>query len=206
MPNDITTGATSNDILTIGCIVGSSSSRSINAALLDAVVALAPDVIGEPDIPAFRRIEIAHLPLYNQDVDDSYPAAAVRLKDEIGSCDGLLLACPEYNRSIPAVLTNALSWASRPYGESVLGGVPVAVISASIGASGGAMAQQHLRNVLAYLDAPTLGQPEAFIHYTDQRFGDDGQIEDDSTREFLGDWLVAAVDWIRRCSGVTTRR
>lgn len=181
----------------IGYIIGSLSSASINRRLVDALVDLAPDVAIDM---SFEEIVIDELPLYNRDLDDDYPSAAIDLKRSIRSADGLLICTPEYNRSIPAALKNALEWGSRPHGDNAFQGKPVGVIGASVGEPGTAMAQQHLRNVLAYLDAPALGQPEAFIHYTDERFADDGTILDDSTREFLGDWLIALEQWIATIS------
>jgi chromate reductase len=180
------------------------SQRSINASLLTALIDLAPAVLDPA--PDFQRIDISGLALYNQDLDDRFPSEALQLKEAIAASDALLIACPEYNRTVPAVLTNALAWASRPYGENVLAGKPVAVVGASPGATGTAVAQQHLRNVLAHLDAPTLGQPEVFIQYTDQRFAPGGTIIDDSTRSFLGDWLVVFAEWIELVSSGVARR
>src|SRR5699024_3864972 len=100
------------------------------------------------------------------------------LKEAVGSCDGLLFVTPEYNRSIPAALKNALEWGSRPYGQNVFAGLPAGVIGTSPGAPGTAMSQQHVRNVLAYLDVPTMGQPEAFIAFGPDRFAADGTITD----------------------------
>lgn len=181
----------------IGYIIGSLSAASINRRLVNALVELASAVAIDM---TFEEVAIDKLPLYNRDLDDEYPPAAIDLKGRIRSCDGLLISTPEYNRSIPAALKNALEWGSRPSGDNAFQGKPVGVIGASVGEPGTAMAQQHLRNVLAYLDAPALGQPEAFIHYTDERFAEDGTILDDSTREFLGDWLIALEQWIATVS------
>lgn len=182
----------------IGYIVGSLSATSINRRLAESLVALAAEL----DLDAeFVDLPIDGLDVYNRDRDDDYPPAANRLKQQIRDCDGIMIVTPEYNRSIPGSLKNALDWASRPYGDSAFTGLPVGVIGASPGAIGTSLAQQHLRNVLAYLDAPTLGQPEAFIQYTDDRFADDGRVVDDSTREFLADWLRALHEWIGRFRG-----
>jgi len=141
----------------IAVIVGSLRRESFNRKLADAIVKLAP-----PEF-AFRQVSIGDLPLYNQD-DDGHPAAAVtRLKAEIAASQGLLFVTAEYNRSIPGVLKNAIDHASRPYGKSAWAGKPAGVIGVSVGALGTALAQLQLRFVLAYLDVPTLGQPEAFI-------------------------------------------
>lgn len=177
----------------VGYIIGSLSADSINRRLVTALAGLAPEI--GVDL-TFDEIGIDRLAVYDRDADEDYPPEATELKRRIRDVDGILISTPEYNRTIPAALKNALEWGSRPYGDNAFEGKPVGIIGASAGASGTAMAQQHLRNVLAYLDAPALGQPEAFIHYTDERFADDGTIVDDSTREFLGDWLRAFARWI----------
>lgn len=177
--------------ITIAVLVGSLRRESFNRKLADALARLAPDDV------AFDLQEIGDLPLYNQDDDANPPRPAVRLKQAIQSADGVLFVTPEYNRSVPGVLKNAIDHASRPYGQSAFTGKPAGVIGASIGAAGTAMAQQHLRNVLAYLDMPTLGQPEAFIHVKDGVFDDDGGIGAGS-REFLQGWVDAFVAWVRR--------
>lgn len=191
---------------TVGCIVGSTSSQSINRKLLQGLIALEresnSDTDGDETIE-FDEIPIAALPLYNYDRDEDYPSEAVDLKDAIRASDALLIATPEYNRSIPGALKNAVDWASRPYGDSAFEGKPVGIVGASVGAPGTAMAQQHLRNILAYLDAPTLGQPEVFVQFTPERFADDGTVTDASTREFLTDWLSAYRDWIRHFAPAT---
>ena len=142
----------------IAVVVGSLRRDSHNRKLATAVAMLAPAGF------TFKQVQIDDLPLYNQDDDGTPDAPVKRLKDEIKAAQGLLFVTPEYNRSIPGVLKNAIDHASRPYGQSVWQGKPAAVIGASVGAIGTALAQQHLRNILAYLDVPTLGQPEAFIH------------------------------------------
>ncbi len=145
---------------------------------------------------SFKQIEIGDLPLYNQD-DDANPSVSVkRLKAEIASAQGLLFVTAEYNRSIPGVLKNAIDHASRPYGKSVWAGKPEGVIGVSVGAMGTAMSQQHLRNVLAYLDVPTLGQPEAFIHAKDGLFDANGNIGPDS-KAFLQGWMDHYLGWIK---------
>ena len=138
----------------IALVVGSLRRESFNRQLANAVVKLAP-----PDF-SFHPLRIDDLPLYNQD-DDGNPADAVkRLKGEIAAAQGLLFVTPEYNRSMPGVLKNALDHASRPYGQNAWAKKPGGVMGASIGGTGTALSQQHLRNVLAYLDVPTLAQPE----------------------------------------------
>lgn len=183
------------DTYAIAVIVGSLRRDSINRQLATALMRLAP-----PEFSC-RLVEIGDLPLYNQDNDD-HPAAAVsRLKSDIKSADGLLFVTPEYNRSIPGVLKNALDNASRPYGQSAWAGKPAGVIGASIGTIGSALAQQHLRNILAYLDVPTLGQPEAFIQVTEGFFAPDGSIANERTVKFLKGWLNRYVAWIKQHSG-----
>ena len=175
----------------IAVIVGSIRKDSLNQKLADALVKLAP-----PEF-SFKNVRIDDLPLYNQD-DDSQPAASVaRLRKDVAAADGLLFLTPEYNRSIPGVLKNAIDHASRPYGQSAWTGKPAGVLGVSVGAIGTALAQQHLRNVLAYLDVPTLGQPEAFIHAKDDLFTPDGGIGEGS-KKFLQAWMDQYVAWVKK--------
>ena len=186
--------------ISVGYIVGSTSSRSINRTIVNALIDIERSRAGADRIDqlVFTEIPIGALALYNYDLEDSFPPEARRLKDAIGASDALLIATPEYNRSIPGALKNAIDWASRPYGESAFRGKPVGIVGASVGAPGTSMAQQHLRNILAYLDAPTLGQPEVFLQFDPDWFDDDGTLVDASTRGFLTDWLTAYRDWILR--------
>lgn len=166
----------------IAVIVGSLRKDSFNRKLADGLARLAPADV------EFRQLRLDDLPLYNQD-DDTNPAPSVkRLKSEILAADGLLFVTPEYNRSIPGVLKNALDHASRPYGQSVWKGKPAGVIGVSVGAIGTAVAQHDLRAILAYLDVPTLGQPEAYIAMKEGLFDANGAIGAES-RPFLQDWL-----------------
>lgn len=175
----------------IAVVVGSLRRDSFNRQLANAVVKLAP-----PEF-SFEQLEIGDLPLYNQD-DDRNPADSVkRLKSKIAAAQGLLFVTPEYNRSMPGVLKNAIDHASRPYGQNAWAGKPAGVLGASVGAVGTALAQQHLRNVLAYLDVPTLGQPEAFIQAKEGLFDGAGNIGEQS-RQFLQDWMNAYVAWVRK--------
>ena len=175
----------------IAVIVGSLRRDSFNRQLADAIVKLAP-----PEF-SFTQVDIGDLPLYNQDSDANPPPSVVRFKGEIAAARGLLFVTPEYNRSLPGVLKNAIDQGSRPYGQSVWAGKPAGVLGVSVGAIGTAMAQQHLRNILAYLDVPTLGQPEAFIQAKDGLFDDSGEIGTGS-RKFLQDWIDRYVAWIKR--------
>lgn len=175
----------------IAVLVGSLRRDSFNRQLATALVKLAPLDF------SFKQLEIADLPLYNQD-DDAHQAAPVqRLKAEILASQGLLFVTAEYNRSIPGVLKNAIDHASRPYGQNAWAGKPAGVLGASVGAVGTALAQQHLRNVLAYLDAPTLGQPEAFIHAKEGLFDAKGNIGEGS-QQFLQDWMDRYVAWVKQ--------
>ena len=175
----------------IAVVVGSLRKASFNRKLAHAVARLAPSEF------AFKQVQIGDLPLYNQD-DDASPAEQVkRLKAEITAADGVLFVTPEYNRSMPGVLKNAIDHASRPYGQSAWAGKPAGVLGVSVGAIGTAVAQQHLRNTLAYLDMPTLGQPEAFLQAKDGLFDDDGSIGKDS-REFLQGWMDGFVAWVEQ--------
>lgn len=174
----------------IAIIVGSLRRDSFNRRLATAITRLAPAEL------SFKTSDIDNLPLYNQD-DDSSPSESVkRLKNEIASANGLLFVTAEYNRSIPGVLKNAIDHASRPYGQSVWGGKPAGVLGVSVGAMGTAMAQQHLRNILAYLDVPVLGQPEVFIQAKDGLFDADGNIGAGS-KAFLQTWMDKYVAWVK---------
>ena len=137
------------------------------------------------------------MPLYNQDSDEAPAASVTRLKGEIASASGLLFVTPEYNRSIPGVLKNALDNASRPYGQSAWTGKPAGILGASLGTIGTAVAQQHLRTILAYLDVPTLGQPEAFIQIRDSFLNEAGAIANENTRKFLQGWMDRFVAWVK---------
>ncbi|HXS97794.1 MAG TPA: NADPH-dependent FMN reductase [Candidatus Limnocylindrales bacterium] len=153
-------------------------------------------VLAAGDI-AFQHLRIDDLPLYNQDDDADQPGPVKRLKSEIASCQGIVFVTPEYNRSIPGVLKNAIDNASRPYGQSAWKGKPAGVMGASVGAAGTSMAQQHLRNVLAYLDIPALAQPEVFLQVNDAFFDAAGDIARPDTRRFLQTWMDAYTAWVR---------
>lgn len=168
----------------IAVIVGSLRRDSLNRRLADALATMSPDGTTLAD----SRID--DLPLYNQDDDANPPASAERLRREIREAAGVILVTPEYNRSVPGVLKNALDHGSRPYGKSVWARKPAGIIGVSPGAQGTACAQQHLRAILAHLDMPTLGQPEAFLQYRDGLFDADGGIGD-ASRGFVKRWLDA---------------
>jgi len=175
----------------IAVVVGSLRRESHNRQLANALEKMVPAEL------SFQYLRIDDLPLYNQD-DDGNPAATVkRLKSEVSAAQGLLFVTPEYNRSMPGVLKNAIDHASRPYGQNAWAGKPGGVIGASIGGTGTAMAQQHLRNVLAYLDVPTLGQPEAFVHVKEGYFDANGTIASDGSRKFIQGWVDRYVAWVK---------
>ena len=178
----------------IAVIVGSLRRDSLNRKLADAIVRLAPAEF------EFTQPEIGDLPLYNQDDDANQATSVLRLKREVGAARGVLFVTPEYNRSMPGVLKNALDHASRPYGKSAWAGKPAGVLGVSVGAAGTALAQQHLRNTLAYLDMPTLGQPEVFLQAKEGLFDADGNIGEKS-RDFLQGWMNAFVAWVRKHGG-----
>ena len=178
----------------IAVAVGSLRRDSMNRKLAYAVERLAPARF------SFSHLSLGDLPLYNQD-DDAKPADSVRrLKEVINASQGLLFVTAEYNRSMPGVLKNAIDHASRPYGQSAWTGKPAGILGASVGASGTCMAQQHLRNTLAYLDVPTLAQPEAFIQFKDGLFDASGNIGLGS-REFLQSWVDRYAAWIAKHVG-----
>jgi chromate reductase len=185
-------------IIPIAVIVGSLRHESINRKLAHALTQLAPQDF------SFSFVDISDLPPYNQDEDERQAASVLRVKAQIQSALGLLFVTPEYNRSIPGVLKNAIDHASRPYGKSVWDGKPAGVMGASVGAIGTAMAQQHLRNILSYLNVPTMGQPEAFIHAKDGFFDDDGRIGGASLA-FMQGWMDHYVTWVRLHLASTTK-
>ena len=178
----------------IAVVVGSLRRDSFNRRMADAIVKLAPPGF------SFAQSQIGDLPLYNQDDDANQSAPVKRLKAEIESAQGLLFVTAEYNRSIPGVLKNAIDHASRPYGQSAWAGKPAGVLGVSVGAVGTALAQQHLRNVLACLDMPTLGQPEGFIQAKEGLFDAAGDIGADS-RKFLQAWMDRYVAWVKAHAG-----
>jgi chromate reductase, NAD(P)H dehydrogenase (quinone) len=175
----------------IAVAIGSLRRNSYNRQLANAIKRLAPEVL------SFYDLRIDDLPLYNQDDDANQAEPVQRLKREVAAAHGVMFVTPEYNRSVPGVLKNAIDQASRPYGQSAWKGKPAGIIGASVGAPGTSMAQQHLRNILAYLDVPTLGQPEAFIQVKDGSFDAAGDIANADTKRFLQGWMDAYAAWIK---------
>jgi chromate reductase len=176
---------------TIAIFVGSLRKESFNGKMANAIVKLAPRGY------SFKQTEIGDLPPYNQDDEGSPPEPVRRLKQEILSARGILFVSPEYNRSVPGVLKNAIDHASRPYGQSAWAGKPAGILGVSVGAIGTAVAQQHLRTILAYLNMPTLGQPEAFIQAKEGLFDESGGIGPGS-RDFLRDWMDRFLAWVEK--------
>lgn len=170
-------------------LVGSLSTQSINRRLALALQRLAPDGCEVVEIP------IADLPLYNRDLDTNYPTVAKNFKDAIARCDGLLYVTPEYNRSIPGALKNAIDWASRPWGENVLAR-PSATIGTSPGSLSTAVAQQHLKTILLFFNAPLMGQPEGYVHFKKDMIADDGTVTDPATEDFLRGWIDKFVQFV----------
>jgi chromate reductase len=167
----------------VGYFIGSLSSNSINRTLSRALINLAP-----PDLD-FTEIPIRDLPLYSQDFDNDYPPEARALKEAVDASDAVLFVTPEYNRSIPGALKNAIDWASRPWGHNSFDHVPAAVIGASPGQIGTAVAQQSLRAVLSFCNARQMTAPEAYIQFRPGVFTDSGEVTDDSTAAFLKDFM-----------------
>ena len=179
-------------------VIGSLAAGSINRRLARALVELAP-----PDLD-LREAPIAALPLYNHELDKAFPEPARAFKQAIVDADAVLIVTPEYNRSIPGSLKNAIDWASRPYGDNAFAGKVTAIIGTSPGAIGTAVAQQHLRGVLNYCDAALLNQPEAYIQFKKDVFTGDGTVSDPSLEKVLEAFLTAFRDVIVRTAA--TRR
>ena len=184
----------------VGYFVGSLSSTSINRILSRALIRLAP-----PELE-FTEIPIGNLPLYSQDYDPSFPPEAVAMKEAITRSDAVLFVSPEYNRSIPGGLKNAIDWASRPRGQNSFDNMPAAVIGASTGKIGTAMAQQSLRGVLGFCNARQMTTPEAYIQYSPELFTADGDVTNESTREFLRNYMVEFHTYIVRVLTVLPRQ
>jgi chromate reductase len=183
----------------VGYLVGSLATASINRRLARALVGLAPPELALTEIP-FRD-----LPLYSYDDDADFPPAARAFKAAIAAVEAVLFVTPEYNRSIPGALKNAIDWASRPYGQNAFARKPSAVIGTSPGAIGTAIAQQHLRSVLSFCDSPQMNAPEAYIQFTPGLVGDDGEVTVASTREFLRKYMADLAQFVARVYTVLPR-
>ena len=168
---------------TVGYFVGSLARASINRKLANALVRLAPAEL------QMREIPIGELPLYSYDYDAAYPPQGRALKEAIAAVDAVLFVTPEYNRSIPGALKNAIDWASRPYGENSFARKPSATIGASPGKIGTAVAQQHLKSILSFCNSPQMNAVEAYIEFTPDLVTDEGNVTVESTREFLRTYM-----------------
>jgi len=185
--------------LTVAVIVGSARQASLNRLL-----ALALTKLAKPDI-GFDWITIRDLPIFDQEVlDEGTPPQVRRLKDQISQADALLFVTPEHNRSISAMLKNAIDWGSRPRDASVWAGKPAAITGASYGRIGTAAAQQHLRAILGCLDVAVMGLPEAFIHLTPGLITPEGDVTNEETRLFLQQFMDQFDRWASRFAGKTS--
>lgn len=176
----------------VGYLIGSLAKESINRKLSKALIRLAPEHL------SFIEIPIKDLPLYSYDYDADFPPVARAFKDAIASADAVLFVTPEYNRSIPGALKNAIDWASRPYGENSFTRKPSAVIGTSPGAIGTAVGQQHLRSVLSFCNSPQMNAPEAYIQFKPGLITDDGEVTNESTAEFLRKYMAEFHQFIVR--------
>lgn len=175
----------------VAVIVGSARGGSFTKKVAEAMMALAPEGL------TCEIVEIAQLPMYNQDLEETPPAEWVAFRDRIRGFDAVMFATPEYNRSMPALLKNAIDIGSRPYGKSVWSRKPAAVISVTPGAMGGFGANHAVRQCLVFLDMPVLQQPEAYIGNAPKLFDEDGSVVD-ASRGFFAGIMSAFADWIRR--------
>lgn len=183
----------------VGYLIGSLAKASINRKLAKALVRLAPDDLD------MVEISFSELPLYNYDYDEDFPPPARAFKDAIASVDAVLFVTPEYNRSIPGGLKNAIDWASRPYGQNSFTRKPSAIIGTSPGSIGTAVAQQNLRSVLAFCNSPQMSAPEAYIQFTPNLVSDDGQVANESTEKFLRNFMAEFHVFITRVLQVLPR-
>jgi len=179
----------------IAVLVGSLRKESFTRKVAKAVMELAPDAL------KFEIVEIGQLPFYNEDLEATAPKEWREFREKVKSCDGVLFATPEYNRSVPAVLKNALDVGSRPYGKSVWDGKPGAVISVSPGALGGFGANHHLRQSLVFLNVPAMQMPEAYVGGASKLFDESGKLNNDGTKEFLHKFTTAFSSWVEKIIG-----
>ena len=176
----------------VAVVVGSLRKDSFNRKMAMALVGLAPEGL------KLEIVEIGQLPHYNQDDDANPPPASAAFKQKIAGVDAVLFVTPEYNRSVPGVLKNAIDIASRPYGKSAWSGKPAAVMTVSPGAIGGFGANHHLRQSLVFLDMPTLAQPEAYIGGAGDMFHETGAFKKPETKQFAEKFMAAFAQWIAR--------
>ena len=183
----------------VGYFVGSLARGSLNRKLAKALIRVAPSEL------SFTEIRYDELPLYSYDYDADFPPAARAFKDAIAAVDAVLFVTPEYNRSIPGALKNAIDWASRPYGQNAFTQKPSAVIGTSPGKIGTAVGQQHLRSILSFCNSPQMNAPEAYIELTPGLITDDGEVTVASTEEFLRGYMEALETFIERVYTVLPR-
>jgi chromate reductase len=179
-----------SQVRTVAVLVGSLRKDSASRKVAKAITALAPKTL------QFRFVEIGDLPFFDQDLEAAPPAQWTRFRGEVTSADAVLFVTPEYNRSVPGVLKNAVDVGSRPYGQSVFNGKPAAVVSTSMGALAGFGANHHLRQSLAFLNMPTLAQPEAYIGNSLSLFDESGELVNENTADFLRGFGQAFAGWI----------
>ncbi len=182
----------------VGYFIGSLSERSINRTLSKALIRLAPQL-------EMREIPIKDLPLYNRDLDQDYPPEARALKQAVADVDAVLFITPEYNRDIPGSLKNAIDWASRPWGTNSFNRKPSAIIGASPGKIGTAVAQQNLKGILSYCNSPQMNVMEAYLQFTPGLIADDGEVTDEATEQFLRDYMNEFEQFITRVLTVLPR-
>ncbi len=171
-------------------IVGSLRKESFSRMVAKSLMQVAPKSV------TLEILEIGQLPMYNQDFDESPLKEWTDFRNRLKTFDAIIFVTPEYNRSVPGVLKNAIDVASRPYGQNVFNGKPGAVISVSIGALGGFGANHHLRQSLVFLNVPTMAQPEAYIGDAAKLFETNGNLNNESTREFLTKFMTSFVTWV----------
>jgi chromate reductase len=176
----------------IGYLVGSLAKGSINRTLSEALVKLAPEDL------EFTEIPIGNLPLYSWDYDADYPPEGRAFKEAVEASDGILFISPEYNRSIPGALKNAIDWGSRPWGSNSFARKPTGIIGASPGGIGTAVMQSSMRAVLSFLDAPQLNAPEAYIRFDPDDFGDEGEVRNEQTAAFLRHYMDEYCAFVQR--------
>ncbi|MFE3292364.1 NADPH-dependent FMN reductase [Rhodococcus sp. NPDC059234] len=184
----------------VGVFVGSLSKVSINRRLAKALLRLSSG-----SNLKLREIPIGNLPLYNHDFDADYPPEGLAFKKAIAAVDALIFVTPEYNRSVPGALKNAIDWGSRPWGQNSFAHKPSAVIGTSPGKIGTAVGQQHLRSILSFVNSPELAQPEAYIQFTEGLINDDGEITDQTTAAFVADWLEKFEEFVCKVVSVNPR-
>ena len=183
----------------LGYFVGSLARASINRKLAKALIRLAPSEL------TMTEIAFGDLPLYSYDYDKNFPPPAMELKNAIAGVDAVLFVTPEYNRSIPGALKNAIDWASRPYGQNSFTRKPSAIIGASPGKIGTAVGQQHLRSILGFCNSPQMTSVEAYIQFTPGLISDDGEVSDESTADFLRNYMTELHGFITRVYTVLPR-